>query len=128
MFSGTVFRPRPQCKIIGRIDSIRCIGGKESGFERRYYINSRDLCADQLALAVRAHRGIENRLHRALDVSCGEDGKTVRKENASQNLSLLRKIVLNLIRLPRKASLCLKRKGAAWDDDVRMNMLGLTPL
>lgn len=122
----------PKCKTIGRIDSIRTIGGKESGFERRYYISSRDLSADQLALAVRAHWGIENRLHWVLDVSFGEDGKTVRKDNAPQNLSLLRKIVLNLIRadttVKRKASLRLKRKGAAWDDDVRMNMLGLTPL
>lgn len=122
----------PKCKTIGRIDSIRTIGEKESGLEQRYYISSRDLSADQLAAAVRAHWGIENRLHWVLDVSFGEDGKTVCKDNAPQNLSLLRKIVLNLIRLDKtdttKASLRRKRKGAAWDDDMRMNMLGLTPL
>ena len=122
----------PQCKTIGRIDSIRKVGGKESDLERRYYISSRDLCAEQLAAAVRAHWGIENRLHWVLDVSFGEDGSTIRKDNAPQNLSLLKKIVLNLIRLDTtdktKASLRLKRKGAAWNDDVRMNMLGLTPL
>lgn len=122
----------PKCKTIGRIDSIRNVGGKESGLERRYYISSRELSAEQLATAVRAHWGIENRLHWVLDVSFGEDGSTVRKDNAPQNLSLLKKIVLNLIRLDTtdktKASLRLKRKGAAWDDDVRMNMLGLTPL
>ena len=58
--------------------------------------------------------------------------RTICKDNAPQNLSLLKKIVLNLIRLDaagkRKASLRLRRKGAAWDDDVRMKMLGLTPL
>ena len=122
----------PKCKTIGRIDSIRVVGEKESGLEQRYYISSRDLSADQLAAAVRAHWGIENRLHWVLDVSFGEDGKTVCKDNAPQNLSLLRKIVLNLIRLDKtdttKASLRRKRKGAAWDDDMRMNMLGLTPL
>jgi predicted transposase YbfD/YdcC len=122
----------PKCKTIGRIDSIRVVGEKESGLERRYYISSRDLSADQLAAAVRAHWGIENRLHWVLDVSFGEDGKTVCKDNAPQNLSLLRKIVLNLIRLDKtdttKASLRRKRKGAAWDDDMRMNMLGLTQL
>ncbi len=56
---------------------------------------------------------------------------TVRKDNAPQNLSLLKKIVLNLIRLDTtdktKASLRLKRKGAAWDEDVRARILGLTP-
>ena len=122
----------PKCKTIGRIDSIRVVGSKESDLERRYYISSRNLSADQLATAVRAHWGIENRLHWVLDVSFGEDGSTLRKDNAPQNLSVLRKIVLNLIRLnttdKSKASLRLKRKGAAWDDEVRTNMLGLTPL
>jgi len=122
----------PKCKTIGRIDSIRVVSGKESDFERRYYISSRDLSADQLATAVRAHWGIENRLHWVLDVSFGEDGKTVCKDNAPQNLSLLRKIVLNLIRLDKtdtkKVSLRQRRKGAAWNDDMRMNMLGLTLL
>ena len=122
----------PKCKTIGRIDSIRVVRGQESGLERRYYISSRDLSAAELASAVRAHWSVENRLHWVLDVSFGEDGKTLRKNNAPQNLSLLRKIVLNLTRLDihgkRKASLRLRRKGAAWDDDLRMNMLGLTPL
>jgi predicted transposase YbfD/YdcC len=122
----------PKCKTIGRIDSLRKVGDKESGLERRYYISSRHLSAEQLATAVRAHWGIENRLHWVLDVSFGEDGSTIRKDNAPQNLSLLKKIVLNLIRLDTtgktKASLRLRRKQAAWDDDVRMNMLGLTPL
>ncbi len=122
----------PKCKTIGRIDSLRKIGDKESDLEQRYYISSRELSAVDLASAVRAHWGIENRLHWVLDVSFGEDGSTIRKDNAPQNLSLLKKIVLNLIRLDTtdktKASLRLKRKGAAWDDDVRMNMLGLTPL
>jgi predicted transposase YbfD/YdcC len=122
----------PKCQSIGRIDSIRKVGDHESGLERRYYISSRALSAEQLATAVRAHWGIENRLHWVLDVSFGEDGSTIRKDNAPQNLSLLKKIVLNLIRLDTtdktKASLRLKRKKSAWDDDVRMNMLGLRPL
>ena len=122
----------PKCKTIGRIDSMRIAGDQESELERRYYISSRDLGAAELASAVRTHWGVENRLHWVLDVSFGEDGKTLRKDHAPQNLSLLRKIVLNLIRLDThsktKASLRLRRKGAAWDDDLRMNMLGLTPL
>jgi predicted transposase YbfD/YdcC len=122
----------PKCKTLGRVDSLRFVGDKESNLERRYYISSRELTAQQLAAAVRAHWGVENRLHWILDVSFGEDGSTVRKDHAPQNLSLLKKIVLNLIRLDTtdktKASLRLKRKGAAWDDDLRMNMLGLISL
>jgi predicted transposase YbfD/YdcC len=122
----------PQCKTIGLVDAVRCVGDQASGWEPRYYISSRELNAEQLATAVRAHWGVENRLHWVLHVSFGEDGSTLRKDNAPQNLSLLEKIVLNLIRLDTtdktKASLRLRRKGAAWDDDVRMNMLGLKPL
>jgi predicted transposase YbfD/YdcC len=120
----------PECKTIGRIDSLRKIGDKESDLERRYYISSRVLTAEQLAVAARAHWGVENRLHWILDVSFGEDGSTIRKDSAPQNLSLLKKIVLNMIRLDTthktKGSLRLKRKAAAWDDDLWISMLGLS--
>jgi predicted transposase YbfD/YdcC len=120
------------CKTIGCIVSQRVVANKVAEAEWRYYISSSELSAADLVLSTRAHWGIENRLHWVLDVSFGEEGSTLRKDNAPQNLSLLKKIVLNLIRLDTtdktKASLRLKRKGAAWDDELRMNMLGLTPL
>jgi predicted transposase YbfD/YdcC len=47
---------------------------------------------------VRAHWAIENQLHWMLDVGFGEDASMVRKGNAPQTLSLLKKFVLNLIR------------------------------
>jgi predicted transposase YbfD/YdcC len=122
----------PKCKTIGLVDSLRKVGDDESNFERRYYISSRELTAEQLAVAVRGHWAVENRLHWVLDVSLGEDASTVRKDNAPQNLSLLKKIVLNLIRLDttdqKKTSLRLKRKAAAWDDDFRVGIMGLVRL
>ncbi len=118
-----------KCATIGRIDALRVVGGKASELEQRYYISSRTLSAEELAAAVRAHWGVENRLHWVLDVSFSEDASTLRKDNAPQNLSLLRKIALNIIRADKtdksKASLRLKRKGVAWDDEARQNMLGL---
>jgi len=55
----------------------------------------------------------------------------IRKDNAPQNLSLLKKIVLNLIRADKtdtaKTSLRLERKRAAWYDDIRMKMPGIHP-
>ncbi len=45
-------------------------------------------------------------------------------------MSLPKKIVLTLLRTDTsdkaKASLRPKRKRAGWDDDIRMNMLGIT--
>lgn len=67
-----------------------------------------------------------------LDVCFCEDDFMIRKDNAPQNLSLLKKIVFNLIRADKtdntKTSLRLKRKRAAWDYGIRMKMLGIQPL
>jgi hypothetical protein len=70
---------------------------------------------------VRAHWAIENQLHWMLDVGFGEDASMVRKGNAPQTLSLLKKFVLNLIRSKTdsaKYSLRLKHKRAAWNDNT----------
>lgn len=75
-----------------------------------------------------------DRLHWVLDVNFGGDASSLRKDNAPQNLSLLQKIALNLIRTDStcrgkaKVSLQIKRKRAAWDDDVRMGMMAIHPL
>lgn len=122
----------PGCRSIGRILTQRVEGGQYAEPEFRYYISSRELSADDPASAARAHWGIENRLHWMLDVQFGEDACFVRKDHAPQNLSLLKKMVLNLIRTDTsdiaKASLRRKRKRVAWDDDIRMAMLGIKPL
>lgn len=122
----------PQCKTIGRVDSFRVVGGKPSELEQRFYISSRELTAEEMAKAVRAHWQIENQLHWMLDVNFGEDNCQARKDNAPQNLSLLKKIVLNLIRADTtdnvKTSLRQKRKRAALDDNIIMRMLGLRPV
>lgn len=67
-----------------------------------------------------------------LDVTMREDASTIRKDNAPENLSLLKKIVLNILRTDtsgrKKTSLRLRRKRAAWNDDLRAQLLGLNPL
>ena len=78
-----------------------------------------------LGRAVRAHWGIENWLHWVLDVGFGKDASTVRKDYAPQNLSLLKKIVLNLVRPVPMMSLRMKRKATAWSDEERARVLGL---
>ena len=123
----------PDCQTLGVIDSLRQVGDKPGQWERRYYISSRELSAQALAHAARAHWGIENRLHWMLDVNFGEDASSVRKDYAPENLSLLKKIVLNLTRAVAmgkngKMSMRIKRKAAAWDDEVRAQFLGLAPL
>lgn len=117
------------CASIGRIDTLRVVNGKPSDLEQRYYISSRPLSAEELARAARAHWAIENQLHWVLDVTFGEDASQVRKDHAAQNLSLLKKIVLTILKTDTtdttKTSLRQKLKRAGWDDDLRMGMLGI---
>ncbi len=121
-----------RCAVIAHIDSVRQVKGKPFSLEQRYYIASRNLAPAEVAEAVRSHWGIENQLHWVLDVTMKEDASTVRKDNAPENFSLLKKIVLNLLRIDAtdtvKSSLRLKLKRAAWDDELRMRFLGLTSI
>ena len=57
---------------VGVVEARRTVGGKES-VERRYYLSSLGSDAEKFARAVRAHWGVENRLHWVLDVVFGED-------------------------------------------------------
>ena len=70
--------------------------GKKS-IEQRYFLTSlKDV--QKAAFAMRAHWGIENNLHWVLDAILNEDYCLVRKDNAAANLSVLRKIVLNILK------------------------------
>ncbi|MCE1180753.1 MAG: ISAs1 family transposase [Rhodocyclales bacterium] len=119
----------PHCAAILRIDSLRQVKGKSPTMEQRYYIASRELDPLEAAAAVRSHWAIENQLHWVLDVTMREDDSSVRTDHAPENLSLLKKIVLNLLRMDKadtvKSSLKIKRKRADWDARLRERLLGL---
>ena len=124
-----------QEKVAGKSNEITAIPELLEALHIKGLLVSIDAMGCQREIAariVRAHWAIENRLHWMLDVCFGEDDCMIRKDHAPQNLSLLKKIVLNLIRADKtdtaKTSLRLKRKRAARDDDIRMKMLGNHPL
>lgn len=72
----------------------------------------------------RTHWTIENQLHWVLDVAFLEDAARSRKDNAPQNLALIRKIALNLIaKHTDKGSIKGKIKRAAWDDTFLLSLL-----
>jgi predicted transposase YbfD/YdcC len=64
----------------------------------RYFLLSKYIPAKQLLRIVRSHWGIENQLHWVLDVVFNEDRNRTRKDNAPENLAILRKLALNLVR------------------------------
>jgi predicted transposase YbfD/YdcC len=112
-------------RTIAMVERRRIVGETES-LERHYYITSLAPQARPLAEAVRGHWGIENRLHWVLDVTFGEDTSRVRKAYAPENLGLLRRIALNVLRQePSKGSLKGKRKRAGWDNAYLATVLGI---
>jgi predicted transposase YbfD/YdcC len=91
----------------------------------RYYLSSLPTRAKRLANAVRQHWGIENSLHWVLDVAFNEDRLRVRDRNAIENLALLNRLAVSVLRQDKtiKAGVKCKRKRAGWDDDYLLNLL-----
>jgi predicted transposase YbfD/YdcC len=126
----------PNCKTVAMVASLRQVGKKTSDLEQRYYISSRDMTPEVLAKAVRAHWAVENKLHWMLDVNFGEDACMVKKDNAPEILSLIRRVVINMLSLDKtqpsftkkKLSKRQKRKFANWDEGIMRSILGIQPL
>lgn len=80
------------------------------------------LTPDAFTSVVRVHWGIENGDHWMLDVNFREDAAIMRKDYAADNLSRLKRIVVNLLKIKitttsfGKISRAKKRKLAAWDN------------
>jgi len=113
----------PGLAAIAKITATREIDGKATT-ATRYYLLSRSLAAARLAEVVRNHWTIENTLHWVLDVILDEDHARNRKDNGPENLGLLRRLALNLLRAnPDKGSIRGKIKRAGWNDAFLFRLL-----
>jgi len=109
--------------VIGVCTSTRIVGNPETdpdnvkeSVEVRYFIGSRDADAATYAKALRDHWGIENTLHWQLDVSFAEDANRVTTRHGAENLALVRRLALGLLKQhPSKQSIACKRLNAALD-------------
>ena len=59
---------------------------------------------------LRGHWSIENGLHWSLDVVCGKDACRVSKGYASENLNIVRKVALSLLRVVKNPHYQRKKK------------------
>ena len=108
----------PGVTAVGRITSRRRLRGQRADAPvARYYLLSKYISPKRLLHVTRSHWGIENQLHWVLDVHFAEDGNRSRKDNAPENLAILRRLALNILRThPDRASLRRKIKRAGWDN------------
>jgi len=117
------YKAWPGLKSLVKVSSQRQINDTLS-HQTRYFITSLPPDAALLLTTVRAHWQIENSLHWVLDMTFGEDASRVRKDHAPQNLALLRRLTLNLLKQDHSnASLKGKRKLAGWDHNYLLSLL-----
>jgi predicted transposase YbfD/YdcC len=113
---------------MGGIRSVWMVKGVGTT-EMHYYLTTLTE-VEEFARSVRSHWRIENKLHWVLDVAFREDYARNRKEHSAANLTILRKITLNLLRLEptekygkRKLSLNRKRLYASYEPDFLLKIL-----
>jgi predicted transposase YbfD/YdcC len=107
----------PALAMIGLVESETERDGKITR-ERRYYLGSAKLDAEIFARAVRAHWGIENRLHWTLDVVFRDDLARLRSGHGPENMAVVKHMALSLLQQAKPTtSLKNRRKLAGWSLD-----------
>lgn len=113
---------------IGVIVSKREETGKDPSTVRHYFLYSMEKTgAAEVLRLKRSHWAIENNLHWMLDVTFREDDCRARTENAAENLNVLRKLALQLMKQDTSSNLSMrtKRLKCAYDFNYALNVLGL---
>jgi predicted transposase YbfD/YdcC len=99
-------------------------GGREASAVR-YYIASRAAGAAAFAKAIREHWAIENTLHWTLDVTFREDANRTRLGHGPENLAVLRRLAVSLLKQDASTTGSIKGKTklAGWDNAFLLRVL-----
>ena len=91
--------------------------------DTQYFITSLDKNAERLINYKREHWGVENGLHRTLDVEFNEDSSQ-KKEVSARNYSVITKMVMAILKAnSKKMPLSRKRMIAGWDDNYMEELI-----
>lgn len=122
----TEFQARwPGIESIGIVESTRTVKNVKTPYVRFFLTSLNYKRIDDFMRGVRKHWGIENNLHWSLDISFSEDHSRVRAKNSAQNLAIIRRIALNLLKQEKthKGGITRKRKSSGWDHQYLLNVL-----
>jgi len=104
----------PGLVAFGRIESERTANAR-TGAKVHYAALSKALNPGRFLRIMRTHWSVENQLHWPPDVVFHEDDARTRKNYAPQNLAVLRRIALDILRThPDNKSIARKMNLAAW--------------
>jgi predicted transposase YbfD/YdcC len=126
---SAVVVPAPGLDFPGAMAVAKVVTQRQTGAEPeppiiRWFVLSSVLEPQRVIEIARTHWTIENQLHWVLDVDLNEDKARSRKDNAPQNIALLRKLALNILRRhPEKGSIKGKLKRAAWNDTFLLSLI-----
>jgi predicted transposase YbfD/YdcC len=109
-------------KSLVRVERIGTRKGKKY-HEIVCYISSLICTAKEFALGICGHWGIKNCLHWVKDVVLKEDCSTIRLGNAPANLSIIRAIVLNILRRNRYHSITIAQRFLSHDIDTLLHLV-----
>jgi|TARA_B110000196_G_C21071736_1_gene627837 predicted transposase YbfD/YdcC len=91
----------------------------------RYYGSSRKSGAQKFSTWIREHWSIENRLHYIVDVVFDEDASLSDCGNSAENMSLIRRLTMNIIRtFDPKRSIAVARRCATHEPKYLRGLLG----
>lgn len=106
----------PDVAAVVQVNRERTVDGKTTTTSH-YYISSRKGSAGELGGFIRSHWAIENGLHWCLDVTFGEDAKRLSSVHAAENLGVLRRVGVSLLKgAPGKGYVPNKQLKAALDE------------
>jgi predicted transposase YbfD/YdcC len=105
----------PGLALFGRIECERRAANGKTTLHTHYVALSKRLSPKAMLETIRMHWSVENNLHWPLDVVFDEDDARTRKNHAPQNLSIIRRMALDILRAhPDNRSIARKMKLAAW--------------
>ena len=108
----------PGLAALGRIETERRLPEREPKRAVHYVALSYYLLPAWLLSTMRSHWGVENHVHWPLDIVFREDDARTRKDHGPTNLSLIRRIALELLRThPDKRSAARKMNLARWNKE-----------
>jgi predicted transposase YbfD/YdcC len=113
----------PGLKLFARVESERTPFGGQGKPKMHYLAVSKIIPPQTLLEIVRDHWGVENQVHWPLDVVFNEDDARTRKDNGPFNLSIIRRMALDILKAhPDKRSIARKMKMATWNKEYFLSL------